>query len=232
MIKTFASSLTFTGARIFRIAGVRRRPADWSAAMRAGLMTTGLLALGGCGTLQPFPIPDGRTPEGERVVDVVSAVRSLFPDPVDPMERTWDTVESNTAVTWITDDTVRIEARGGPLTGIETVELRLLARAAGEGAARGRARFKITHLRDRNYSSAGNLFGGAAFDAGRTTHIGAYEDLVASRYERDWSAAPRAWTSPGLTAVVVYTDEAPTRRRPLFEVEAVYRNLVVDGVME
>jgi hypothetical protein len=37
---------------------------------------------------------------------------------------------------------------------------------------------------------------------------------------------------PGLTAVVVYTDDAPTRRRPLFDVEAVYRNLVVDGVME
>ena len=204
--------------------------------MRAGVVTTGLIALGGCANMQPFPLPDGRTPQGEPVVDVVTAVQSLFPDPVDPMERTWDVVESNTKVTWITDDTVRIEARGGPLTGIETPEtsgsLRLLARAAGEGAARGHERFKITHLRDRNYASAGNLLGGVAFDAGRTTHIGAYEDLVASRYERDWSAAPRAWTSPGLTAVVVFTDAAPTRRRPLFDVEAVYRNLVVDGVME
>ncbi len=101
-----------------------------------------------------------------------------------------------------------------------------------EGAARGLPRFKIVHLRDRNYSAAGNLFGGLAFDAGRTTHIGAYEDLAASRYDRDWSAAPRAWAHPGLTAVVVFTDDAPTRRRPLFDVEAVYRNLVVDGVME
>lgn len=200
--------------------------------MRAGILTTGLFALGGCAGMQPFPFPDGRTPEGEPVVDVVSALRSLFPDRVDPMERTWAKVESNTAVTWITDDTARIEARGGPLTGIETVELRLLARAAGEGAVRGHPRFKIVHLRDRNYSAAGNLLGGMAFDAGRTTHIGAYEDLAASRYERDWSAAPRAWTSPGLTAVVVFTEDAPTRRRPLFDVEAVYRNLVVDGVME
>ncbi len=205
--------------------------------MRAGLLTTGLLALGGCQGMQPFPFPDGRTPDGEPVVDVVTAVRSLFPDPVDPMERTWDKVESNTAVTWITDDTARIEARGAPMTGIETVELRLLARAAAEGAERGHPRFKIVHLRDRNYSAAGNLLGGMAFDAGRTTHIGAYEDLAASRYERakkreNRSAAPRAWAHPGLTAVVVFTDEAPTRRRPLFEVEAVYRNLVVDGVME
>ena len=204
--------------------------------MRAGLMAPGLLALGGCSTMQPFPFPDGRLPDGEPVVDVVGALRELWPDPVPPAEQTWAKVESNTAVTWITDDTARIEARGGPLTGIETPKtpgsLRLLARAAAEGAERGRARFKIVHLRDRNYSAAGNLFGGLAFDAGRITHIGAYEDLAASRYDRDWSAAPRAWTHPGLTAVVVFTDEAPTRRRPLFEVEAVYRNLVVDGVME
>ncbi|MGJ3230270.1 MAG: hypothetical protein ACFE0P_00560 [Oceanicaulis sp.] len=208
--------------------------------MRASVITTGLLALGGCGTMQPFPFPGlgfgGRTPDGEPVGDGVTAVRSLFPDPVDPMERTWDVVESNTAVTWITDDTVRIEARGLALTGAETPEtfgsLRLLARAAADGAARGHERFKIVHLRGRNYASAGNLFGGMAFDAGRTTHIGGYEDLVASRYERDWSAAPRAWAHPGLTAVVVYTNDAPTRRRPLFDVEAVYRNLVVDGVME
>ncbi|MFP4520426.1 MAG: hypothetical protein ACLFQ5_13340, partial [Oceanicaulis sp.] len=148
--------------------------------MRAGLLTTGLLALGGRQGLQPFPFAGsdsgGRTPNGEPAGDGVTAVRSLFPDPVDPMERTWNKVESNTAVTWITDDTARIEARGGPLTGIETVELRLLARAAGEGAARGHPRFKIVHLRDRNYSAAGNLLGAMAFDAGRTTHIGAYED--------------------------------------------------------
>jgi hypothetical protein len=108
---------------------------------------------------------------------------------------------------------------------------RRVAGPGGEGAARGMERFKIVHLRDRNYAAAGNLFGGLAFDAGRTIHIGAYEDLAASRYERNWSAAPRAWTSPGLTAVVVYTNDTPTRRRPLFDVEAVYRNLVVDGVM-
>ncbi|MEQ8404741.1 MAG: hypothetical protein RKE49_06570 [Oceanicaulis sp.] len=213
--------------------------------MRAGLMTKGRLALGGCANMQPVPPPrrtlGARTPGGEPVADGVTAVQSLFPDPVDPMKRTWAKGKSNTAVTWITDDTARIEARGGPLTGIETPNtsgsLRLLSRTAAEGAARGRARFKITHLRDRSYSSAGNLFGGMAFEAGRTPHIGADEDLTASRYERaktrsNRAAAPRAWGSPGLTAVVVFTDDAPTRRRPLFEVEAVYRNLVVDGVME
>lgn len=232
MRQPIASSKRIDDRISSRWAGASRLMSSWSAAMRASVVTTGLIALGGCANMQPFPLPDGRTPDGEPVVDVVTAVRSLFPDPVDPAERAWAQVEHNTAVTWITDDTARIEARGAPLTGIETVELRLLARAAGEGAARGRERFKITHLRDRNYASAGNLFGAMAFEAGRTTHIGTYEDLVASRYERDWSAAPRAWGSPGLTAVVVFTDEAPTRRRPLFDVEAVYRNLVVDGVME
>lgn len=63
------------------------------------------------------------------------------------------------------------------------------------------------------------------------------QDLAASRYDRakeleNRAAAPRAWTHPGLTAGVGFTDDAPTRRRPLFEVEAVYRNLLVDGVME
>ena len=199
---------------------------------RAGATALGCLALAGCGSMQPFPFPDGRTPDGEPVVDLWGVVRDFWPDPVAPEERTWRSVEFNTDVTWITDDTARIEARGGPLTGIETVELRLLARAAGEGAQRGASRFKIVHLRDRNYASAGRLFGGISYDAGRTTHIGSYPDLAASRYDRDWSAAPRAWTHPGLTAVVVFTDDAPTLRRPLFEVETVYRNLVADGVME
>jgi hypothetical protein len=202
--------------------------------MRA--MTASLVIASGAGMLgasacAPIPTPDWRLPDGEPVSDVAGFVRELWPDPVPPMERTWSKIEHNTAVTWITDDTARIEARGGPLTGIETVELRLLARAAGEGASRGASRFKIVHLRDRNYASAGRLFG-MPLEAGRTSHIGSYQDLAASRYERDWAAAPRAWAHPGLTAVVVFTEEQPTRRRPLFEVEDVYRNLVVDGVME
>lgn len=61
--------------------------------------------------------------------------------------------------------------------------------------------------------------------------------LAASRYDRAKGlkvryAAPRAWTHPSRTEVAVVTDDAPTRRRPLFEVETVYRNLVADGVME
>jgi hypothetical protein len=191
-----------------------------------------LLALSACSSMQPFPLPDGRLPNGEPAVDVAGFVRSLWPDAVPPAERTWRSVDFNTNVTWVTDTTARIEARGGPLTGIETVELRLLARAAGEGARLNYPRFKIIHLRDRNQASAGQLFGMPAFDAARTRHIGSYEDLVASRYERDWSMAPRAWTHPGLTAVVIFTREAPTRREPLFEVEQLYRNLVTDGEME
>ena len=46
------------------------------------------------------------------------------------------------------------------------------------------------------------------------------------------SAAPRAWTHPGLTAVVEYTDEPPTRHRERFEAGEVYRNLVSDGGLE
>ena len=108
--------------------------------------------------VQPVPRPDFSRPNGEPVVDVAGAVRALWPDAVPPQERVWRKIHSNTAVTGITRDTVRIEARGGPLTGIETVELRLLARAAAEGLERGYEYFEITHLRDRNYASAGRLF--------------------------------------------------------------------------
>ncbi|MFP4519935.1 MAG: hypothetical protein ACLFQ5_10800 [Oceanicaulis sp.] len=34
----------------------------------------------------------------------------------------------------------------------------------------------------------------------------------------------------GLTAVAMFTDEAPTRRRTLFDVESVYHNLLVNGM--
>ncbi|GGE38280.1 hypothetical protein GCM10011367_10900 [Marinicauda pacifica] len=40
---------------------------------------------------------------------------------------------------------------------------------------------------------------------------------------------PRA---PGLTAVVEYTDEAPSRYRERFEAGEVYRSLVSDGELE
>ena len=194
--------------------------------LAAGLLLTAVGAPGGC-----VATSDLRREAAAPARDVAGFVRGLWPDPVPPAERTWRRIESNTAVTWIGDDTARIEARGGPFTGIETVELRLLARAAGEGAARRASRFKIVHLRDRKYAGAGRLFG-FPLEAGRTTHIGAYEDLVASRYERDWAAPPRAWVHPGLTAVVIFTEDDPTRRRPLFEVEETYRNLVMDGMME
>lgn len=182
---------------------------------------------------QPFPRPDFRLPDGAPVQDVAGFVREFWPDPdpVPPEARTWRSIHFHTAVTGITADTVRIEARGAPLTGIETVELRLLARAAAEGIERGYDYFEITHLRDRNYASAGRLFG-VPLHAGRHDPIGSYTALAESRYERDWSAAPRAWTHPGLTAVVEYTDEPPTRHRERFEAGEVYRNLVSDGDLE
>jgi len=87
----------------------------------------------------------------------------------------------------------------------------------------------------RSSCDAGRVFG-LPLGAGRSRPVGSYQDRAASRYERArpliTAAAARAWAHPGLTAVVVFTEDEPTRRRPLFEVEAVYRNLVVDGVME
>ena len=42
----------------------------------------------------------------------------------------------------------------------------------------------------------------------------------------------RACSHPGLTAVIRYSDVPPRRGRPKFNVEEVYRNLVVDGELE
>ena len=163
---------------------------------------------------QPFPRPDFRLPDGAPVQDVAGFVREFWPDPdpVPPEARTWRSIHFHTAVTGITADTVRIEARGAPLTGIETPNSslgspRLLARAAAEGIERGYDYFEITHLRDRNYASAGRLFA-------------------------EFLENSRAWTHPGLTAVVEYTDEPPTRHRERFEAGEVYRNLVSDGGLE
>lgn len=86
---------------------------------------------------------DGAQAEGLEVIDVVDIVKMLARlRPVAPGRRdasaaaedVWRSVYDATDVTGITDDTVRIEAHGGPLTGVETVELRLLARKA-RGAA-------------------------------------------------------------------------------------------------
>lgn len=118
--------------------------------------------------------------------------------------------------------------------------------AAAEGLDRGYDYFEITHLRDRNYASAGRLFAESQCEsrarpgaghagplyAGSQDPIGSYAALAESRYERDWSAAPRAWTHPGLTAVIEYTNEPPTRYRERFEAGEVYRNLVSDGGLE
>lgn len=49
---------------------------------RAGATALGCLALTGCGSMQPFPFPDGRTPDGEPVVELENVYRNLVADGV------------------------------------------------------------------------------------------------------------------------------------------------------
>lgn len=49
---------------------------------RAGATALGRLALAGRGSMQPFPFPDGRTPDGEPLFEVEDAYRNLVADGV------------------------------------------------------------------------------------------------------------------------------------------------------
>lgn len=101
----------------------------------------------------------------------------------------------------VTGDRVIIDAWGPARTSLETVELRLLARAGAEVNKLGYTHFVILHVRDRNLPIAGS-FSGASIFGSDEKRIGTYEALVRDRYERDYGAAPRAWWNPGLTAVI------------------------------
>lgn len=139
-------------------------------------------------------------------------------------EKAWRLLESNSDVRRVSDDQLIIEAWGRPLTDMETIEIRLLARSGAEAARLGYSHFAILHLRDRNLPIAGGLYNDSIFGADEQW-IGSYDALVRSRYERDYSAAPRSWAGPGLTAVVQLLKDDDARSDEAFEAYALYENL-------
>jgi len=175
--------------------------------------------LSSCSTVTMFP---------EAAVSAGQYVGEIFRDPRTQEEQTWDEIAAYTEVSRIGADRLAIEARGGPLTGGGTVDLRLLVRTSAETLTQGYTHFAIVHVRDRNRPIAGQLFGTPIYGAD-TVWIGAYEDYVASRYERDYAMAPRAWLKPGVEAVVVMMNDDNRRSSRAFNARDVYDSLVVEG---
>lgn len=157
-------------------------------------------------------------------------VGSVFRDPRTREEQTWDEIVAYTDVFRVGEDRLQVEARGGPLAGGGTVDLRLLVRASAETLSQGFTHFAIVHVRDENAPIAGRLFGAPIYGAD-TVWIGNYEDFVASRYERDYAAAPQAWFAPSTVAVVAMMNDDNRRANRAFNARAVYDSLKVRGGM-
>ncbi|WP_417484090.1 hypothetical protein [Maricaulis salignorans] len=163
----------------------------------------------------------------EAAVAVGEYVGEVFRDPRTQEEQTWDEIIAYTDVSRIGADRLNVDARGGPLAGGGTVDLRVLVRASAETLTQGYSHFAIVHVRDRNMPIAGRLFGTPIYGS-ETSWIGTYEDFVASRYERDYAAAPRAWLHPGVEVVVLMLNADSRRASRAFNAREVYDSLVVD----
>jgi hypothetical protein len=130
-----------------------------------------------------------------------SAWDSVFGTTWSDEEIAWSDLKRNSSVRRVGDDRLIVDAWGALGTNIENVELRLLARAAVEVRSIGYTRFLIVHIRDRNMPVSGGLnpisiFGADDFE------IGTYEDLVKSRYRRDYGISARNWWNPGVSTVI------------------------------
>ena len=139
-------------------------------------------------------------------------------------EKAWTLLATFSDVRKVTEDEYVIEAWGRPMTDMEVVERRLLARAGAETVREGYTHFAFIHLRDRNLPIAGGIYSDSIFGADKQW-IGTYDELVRSRYERDFSAAPRNWAGPGLTAVMIPLNEGDPRWEKSFHAQSLYENL-------
>lgn len=161
------------------------------------------------------------------VTAIGGAASSIFRDPRSQEIQSWEEIIAHTDVVRVSHERLAVEARGNPLEGGGTVDLRLLVRAAAETLRTEHSHFAIVHVRDRNAPIAGGMFGAGIYGS-ETVWIGDYEGFVASRYERDYGAAPRAWMRPGVEAVILMLDESDRRAARAFEARAVYDNLIIE----
>lgn len=172
-----------------------------------------LLSVAGCSTTKGEPT-------------FLSQVRTdVFGEKRSDEEKAWGDLLRNSDFKQVSHDRLIIEAWAAPNTGMDAVEQRLLARAAAEARSLGFDRFVILHIRDRNLPTAGALNTISIFGADEY-EIGSYEALVRSRYERDYSAAPRTWVRPGVTAIVkMMTAEQAAEYDETFDAVSLYEFL-------
>jgi len=187
--------------------------------LRIAIITALVSVLAGCASLRVPPPPS----PGE----IARNTRELFRDPRSQETQSWQEVREFTQVIPVGNDRLRIEARGGALAGGERVDLRLLVRASAETLERGYTHFAIVHIRDDNRLIGGALGSQPVYGA-ETVWIGNYEELVASRYERDYGPGPWNWVDPVAIAVVLMMHEDDRRATRAFDASGVYRTLLVD----
>ena len=120
--------------------------------------------------------------------------------------KAWKALMFRTQSTQVASDRLIIEAWGRPGKGVDSIEMRLLARAGAEAQQLGFSHFAIVQIQDRNLPKSGGLLPSTGLASG-AIWIGTYEDLVYNRAEREQAASPRTWLVPGLEAVVVLLHE-------------------------
>lgn len=152
------------------------------------------LLLSGCASKVP-PIPGAASPEA-----------SAKWVPSRQESKAWKSLVFRTEVKQVAADRLVIDAWGRPGKPIDSIEIRLLARAAAEAQRLGFSHFAIVQIQDRNLPKAGGLMPSLGLSA-EPVWIGSYEELVYNRFEREQAAPLKTLVVPGLEAVVVLLGE-------------------------
>jgi len=185
--------------------------------MKAGFAIALGLTLSGCASYTPPP----PAPAQHQVDEAWTPSKGEM--------KAWRSLLFRTDVKQVASDRLIVEAWGRPVTGIDKIEFRLLARAAAEAQRLGYSHFVFVDVRDRNLPKAGGLMPGIGI-APEDAWIGSYEDLVHSRYEREEAAAPKTWLVPGLEGIVIMLNETDARMNKSFSASETFDYLGRSGI--
>ncbi|WP_155825664.1 hypothetical protein [Hirschia maritima] len=111
-----------------------------------------------------------------------------------------------------------VESWGGVHTDADSLELRLLARAADATLRAGKENFAVVQLFDRNKADGGVMISDEVW-------IGSYSDIVASRFDRNLEGSLKDMVKPGLKAIIQIVDPSHPEATNTFKAQDTYDTL-------
>lgn len=181
-------------------------------------------ALGGCATgLSSNGL------SGDETLNVqerarLAALSITHPDREKEFDEMWDDLYAHTKSIPISDNRIRIRAKGAHLSGRETSEQNFLLRAATETLRSKKDGFVIMHL---DYHNDGLTIPSLAPNLSLSSRrwIGNYEDLREDRNEQNMFSSRRKVRKKALDGVIIQMnkDDFPNRER--FSASEIYLNL-------